>query len=143
MIRLKSKEAKVIEKTLMFVCALMAGTVGLSLAQGAEPVFGARPPHPRIYELKERIQSQREQITQALVNNTISVDQARICRSVLDSTENDVRNESAKNGPDMFMSLSLYNAFNSRLDVNSQFIHEKKEYYYYYGNYYDEHAYGF
>jgi hypothetical protein len=89
--------------------------------------------------LKDRIFSQRARIAQELKDKTISESRAQDCLNVLDGVEKDVKSESAANGANMFMTREKYQAFNQRLDVNSAFIREKRQYYYYYGNYFDQH----
>jgi hypothetical protein len=133
----------VIKKALLLASVVLAGGVGLARAQDAVLVHGDQPDHPKIFELKERIQSQRDRITQALKDNTISEKHAQDCRNVLDGVENDIKAESAANGPHRFMRMDRFVAYNGRLDVNSAFLQEQKQTYYYYGQYYNEHDYGY
>ncbi len=96
--------------------------------------------HPRIFELKERIQGQRERIDKELTANTLTEDQAKGCRDVLASVENQIKMDYKANGS-MKMTKEQYLAYNATLDVNSSIIHEGKQYYYYYGPYYDQYQY--
>jgi hypothetical protein len=141
-LKIEKKEKLMFKKALFFVSVCLAGTVVFALAQDTAAVQGNSSDHPRIFELRDRIRGQREQITQALKDDTISVNQARDCRHVLDGVESDIKAESAANGPRLFMRREAYEAYNTRLDVNSAFIREKKQAYYYYGQTYDQHGYG-
>jgi hypothetical protein len=127
------------KKTLLFVSVFLAGSMGLIYAQDAVvPVQGNQPAHPRIFALKDRIQSQRSRIAQGLTDNTLSQQHAQDCSNVLDGVESDLKAQSGANGPYYHMRRETYDAYNARLDVNSAFINEKKQTYYYYGTYYDE-----
>jgi hypothetical protein len=126
------------KKALLF-SVFLTGCIGLAYAQDAlVPVQGNQPAHPRIFALKDRIKSQRARIAQGLTDSTISRQHAQDCTNVLDGVETDLKAQSSANGPYYHMRREVYDAYNSRLDVNSAFISEKKQSYYYYGTYYDE-----
>jgi hypothetical protein len=129
------------QKALQLASVFLLGSVESAPAQDAGPVQGERPPHPRTFELKERIRGQRAQIVQALKDNTIPQQHAQNCGNVLDGVESDLKAESAANGPHVFMRMEAFDAYNTRLDMNSAFIREKKQTYYYYDTYYDQHGY--
>jgi hypothetical protein len=114
----------------------------------AYPAAGAPTPsvtamgeeHPRIFELKQRIQSQRERIDQGLTANSLTGDEAKGCRDVLASVENQMKTDYKANGSKT-MTREQYAGYNATLDTNSAVIHEEKQYFYYYGPYYDQYRY--
>jgi hypothetical protein len=129
-----------IKKSLLLVSVFLAGSAGWVWAQNAMPVSaGDQPLHMRIFELKGRIKAQRDRIAEGLKDNTITKSRAEDCLNVLDGVENDIKAESAANGPNRFMRREKYDSYNQRLDMNSAFVREHRQYYYYYGNYYDQH----
>jgi len=96
--------------------------------------------HPMIYELRDRIQHQRDRIDQEARDRTMTVDQAANCREVLTSVEKQMKTDFKANGTQKKMRLTKeqYVAFNNKLDTNSIVIHEGKLFFYYYGPYYDQ-----
>jgi hypothetical protein len=96
--------------------------------------------HPMIFELRDRIQHQKDRIDQGVKDKTITVDQAANCREVLSSLEGKMKADYKANGPKKQMRLTKeqYAAFNIKLDTNSIVIHEGKLFFYYYGPYYDQ-----
>lgn len=86
---------------------------------------------PRIFELKDRIKSQRARIAQGLTDNTLTADQAAACGIILDAVANQMKADYQANGA-AEMTKDQYTAFNTSLDANSTVIHEAKRYFYYY-----------
>jgi hypothetical protein len=78
--------------------------------------------YPR-FELKDRIRSQRERISQDLKDHTITADNARVCLAVLKVVDRWVNREAALNGSKL-MTEKKYEAGNKTLDMNSKMIHE-------------------
>jgi hypothetical protein len=100
----------------------------------------AEKDHPMIFELRDRIQHQRERVDQGVKDRTITVDQAANCREVLRTLEGKMKADYKANGSQQRMKLTKeqYLAFNTKLDTNSIVIHEGKLFFYYYGPYYDQ-----
>jgi hypothetical protein len=74
----------------------------------------------RIVEIKNRVNSQREQIKEALANKAISANQAKSCVSILDQVDNQVALITGSgNGTMLADDFDSYNAF---LDVNASLI---------------------
>jgi hypothetical protein len=128
----------------LVVAILFATCTGFAFAQGATPVAQATPRisnkqmgRERIVTLKDRIKSQRQRIGQALMNNTLTSDQAHACGALLDSMEKKMKDERQANGPKKIMTRDAYDAYNASLDQNSSFIGEQRQYFYYYGPYAD------
>jgi hypothetical protein len=123
---------------LLFLTLWAVGAMGLVFAQ-EQLVTSMEEKHPMIFELKDRIQNQRERIAQGLLNNTLTSDQATACRSVLHSVENQMETDYQANGSQKSLELNReqYMALNTMLDSNSTRIHEMKQYFYYYDPYFD------
>jgi hypothetical protein len=97
--------------------------------------------HPMIFELKDRIQNQRDRIDEGLYTNTLSAKQALESLDVLKSVEKKMKADYKANGSSnkkMRLTKEQYVAFNHTLDSNSVVIHEGKQFFYYYGPYYDQ-----
>jgi len=96
--------------------------------------------NPKIFELKDRIRSQRARITQGLKDGTLTATEAQAGRDVLTSVDKqmtaDYKNAGSKN-----MTKEQYSLYNTTLDENSTVLHEERSYYYYYTPYYDRYSY--
>lgn len=77
----------------------------------------------RIVEIKNRVNSQREQIKEALANKAISAKQAASCVSILDQVDNQVT-LIAGNGN---MLADDFDSYNSFLDVNASLIDSQNQ----------------
>ncbi|HTA75988.1 MAG TPA: hypothetical protein VK791_02385 [bacterium] len=128
-------------KILLFVSVLLAGSMGWAMAQTATPMPAHKVARARIFELKDRIKSQRERITMGLEDGSLTPAQAQSCREILDVVAKQINDEAKANGARKTMRHEKYEAYNTSLDVNSAFIHEQKQTYYYYDSAYDEHGY--
>ncbi len=127
-------------KFMLIVSIFMAGMTSLVSAQTV-PVAAHKVARARIFELKDRIKSQRERITLGLQDHSLTEEQAQSCRDVLNMVEKQINEEAKANGTRKTMRHEKYEAYNASLDVNSAFIHEQKDTYYYYDSAYDEHGY--
>jgi len=115
--------------------------VGQGYAYAYDPYADAAAPspkvapdsetHPRIFELKERIRSQRQRIGQGLKDGLLSPDQAKTGAGVLDGLDAKMRAD-YKAGGSASMTRTQYNAYNTALDANAAVLHEQKHPYYYY-----------
>jgi hypothetical protein len=131
----------VIKLFLLFVSVFLMGSTELALAQTAAPMAAHKVARARIFELKDRIKSQRERIVMGLQDGSLTPAQAQSCRDVLDVVAMQIHDEAKANGARKTMRHEKYEAYNTSLDVNSAFIHEQKQNYYYYDSAYDEHGY--
>ena len=94
-----------------------------------------------IFELRDRIQNQRDRIDEGLYTNTLSAAQASASLGVLKSVEKKMKADYKANGSNnkkMRLTKEQYVVFNHTLDTNSIVIHEGKQFFYYYGPYYDQ-----
>src|SRR5665213_106543 len=96
-------------------------------------VSGPAKAHPRMFELKDRLEGQRARIQQDLDANTLTGDQAKNCDGVLDSVGNQIKSDFTANGSHQ-LTRDQYTGLNAMLDANSTLIQESKQYYYYYNN---------
>jgi len=96
--------------------------------------------HPRIFELKERIKSQRGRIDQGVKDGTLSADEAKARRAVLTSVEAKINVDYRSKGTKV-MTRGQFDSYNTELDENSAVLHEEKSTYYYYSPYYDRFSY--
>lgn len=110
------------KKILMAAVILLAGNMGWAQAQSAEHSM------PR-YDIRDRIQYQKDRIKEGLADRTLSPDHARYCLATLKVVENYLNHKSVANG--MTMTQKEYKACNFTLDANSAYIHESKRVYYY------------
>jgi hypothetical protein len=89
--------------------------------------------NPRMFELKDRLAGQHARIQQDLDANTLTSDQSKTCDGVLDSVENQMKDDFAVNGSRR-LTTDQYEGLNAMLDANSTLIQESRQYYYYYNN---------
>jgi hypothetical protein len=105
------------------------------------PVAGAPTPsvsiwektNPKIFELKDRIKTQRARIQQYLATNALTSDQAKGCDAVLDSASQQIKVDLKANGSH-HLTKNEYESLNAMLDTNSKAIQENRTYYYYYND---------
>lgn len=115
-----------------------------------DPIMGASAPapslsamevkNPRIFELKDRIKNQRARVDQGIKDASMTEDDAKICRAVLDKLESRINSDHKADGTKA-MSKEKYDAYNADLDANSAALQEQKNYFYYYSPYYDRYSY--
>ena len=134
-----------IKQVLLAGTILLAGGTGFGFADDTASVSPhvaiKKVAHQRIVKLIDRIQNQREMISQDLTDNTLTADQAQGCRAVLDSVVSQMKGEQKANGAKKTMSKDQYEAYNASLDANSAAISEEKQTFYYYGPYADSSPY--
>jgi hypothetical protein len=111
-----------VTKILAAVFMLFAGNMGWAQAQNA--VHAA----PR-YDIRDRIQYQKDRINEGLADQTITPAHARYCLATLAVVENFLNHAGISNG--MAMTQKEYSACNHTLDANSAYIHESKQAFYY------------
>ncbi len=119
-----TKIGSVMKNTLLMVVVLFAGNMGWGLAQNTAAVVHQMPR----FDIKDRVQYQRERIEEGLADKTITADHARYCLANLIVVENHLNNENMNVNA---MSQKEYDAYNHCLDANSAFIHESKQAFYY------------
>ncbi len=93
----------------------------------------ASPVNPRIYELRDRLKSQRARIQTDLDANTLTSDQSKTGDGVLNSVESQMKDDFATNGTHR-LTMDQYAGLNAMLDANSAIIQESRRYFYYYDN---------
>jgi hypothetical protein len=81
------------------------------------------------YDIRDRIQYQKDRIQEGLADKTITLVHARYCLATLEVVENHLNN--AKVASVNAMTQKEYNAYNHTLDANSSYIHESKQAFYY------------
>jgi hypothetical protein len=116
------------------IAALMAGSLGAAYAQTSTPAAGTQTPqmsaqeeqHPRVFEVKDRIADQRERIDNGLKDKTLTDDQAKACRDVVDSVETQMKADYQTNGSEK-LTADQTAALNKLLDANSAILHEEKQ----------------
>lgn len=86
---------------------------------------------PRIFELRERIKSQRARIKADLNASILTNDEARDCGVILDSVQNQMKADFDTNSSHQ-LTREQYTSLNKSLDANSTLIQESKHYFYYY-----------
>ena len=125
-----------IKKITWAATALMTLGMGFLFAQDAAPAAGAKSTLPRIIRLEDRINHQRERITQGLAAHTITADQAQSCGTLLDSVMQELK-VAGNAGLKRNLTKKVYDACNTELDTNSVIIKEQKQFCYFYGPYVD------
>ncbi len=95
--------------------------------------------HPMIFELRDRIQNQRDRINRGVDDNTITMEVATTFRGVLESVEKQMKIDYKSNGSEKLMKLTRdqFITLNTLLDSNSKTIHEMKQTFYYYDPYFN------
>jgi hypothetical protein len=130
----------------LFASALViSGAAGLFFPGAARASDGTPHPgviakaesHYRIFMLKDRIKNQRERIDKGLAENTLTADEAKGDRDVIDDVAGRIKAEAKANGAKKTMSKDQYEAYNASLDANSAKIREERQFYYYYGPFAD------
>lgn len=109
---------KILAATFIF----FVGNMGWAQARNA--VHAA----PR-YDIRDRIQYQKDRIHEGLADNTITPDHARYCLATLTVVESYLNHAVVSNV--MKMTRKEYDAYNQCLDANSAYIHESKQAFYY------------
>jgi hypothetical protein len=111
-----------IKKILLMGSILFSGLMGFASAQNVTLTSSHVTAYPR-FELKDRIRSQRERISQDLKDHTITADNARVCLAVLNVVDRWVDREAALTGSNR-MTEQKFRAGHKTLDMNSKIIHE-------------------
>jgi hypothetical protein len=133
-------------KALLLASALIvSGITGSAMAgetasagTSADPGIVARTEsHYRIFKLQDRIENQRKRIDKGLTDNTLTADQAKAGRVVIDAVADALKAEAKAHGAKKIMSKEQYEAYNASLDSNSTTLSEERQFFYYYGPYSD------
>jgi hypothetical protein len=119
---MNQREMVMMKKILMAAVILFAGNMGWAQAQNAAHST------PR-YDIRDRIQYQKDRVQEGLTDHTITPAHARYCLATLEVVENHLNN--AKVASVNAMTQKEYNAYNHTLDANSAYIHESKQAFYY------------
>jgi hypothetical protein len=111
-----------VKKILVVAFMLFAGNMGWANAQNAVHAT------PR-FDIRDRIQFQKDRIQEGLADKTITPGHARYCLATLSVVENHLNHESVSNPK--AMTQKEYDAYNQCLDANSAYLHESKQAFYY------------
>ena len=133
-------------KWFLLASAFIVSGVTVPLIAGDSPAGGgaANPgvvtkmeSHYRIFKLKDRIENQRKRIDKGLADNTLTVDEAKTGRDVINSVADAIKADAKAHGAKKIMSKEQYDGYSASLDANSATIKEERQFYYYYGPYSD------
>jgi hypothetical protein len=113
------------KKILVVGFILLAGSQSV-YAQDAAQAAVNEAGHLRIVEIKNRVNSQREQIKKDLAVKTISADQARECVSILNEVEGQVALIAGSDGNGTMLAAD-FDSYSSFLDVNASLIDSQNQ----------------